>query len=158
MSGSRPHLAVEHPRLYKAAAASALEAEAAALEAGLTAGFVELLKVRVSQLNGCAFCLRIHSADALDKGESPERLAVLSAWRETAYFDPAEQAALGLAETATRIDRRRSAEEAASMASALSRQQASAVAWLAIAMNTFNRIALLSGYRVAPAPSQQAHA
>ena len=156
MSGSRPHLAVEHPRLYKAAAANALEAEAAALEAGLSAGFVELLKVRVSQVNGCAFCLRIHSAEALDKGESPERLAVLSAWRETAYFDPTEQAALELSESATRIDLRRSAGEEASAASALTRQQASAVAWLAIAMNTFNRIALLSGYRVAPAPDRQA--
>ncbi|MGP3918477.1 carboxymuconolactone decarboxylase family protein [Nonomuraea sp. 10N515B] len=59
---------------------------------------VELVKIRTSQINGCAFCLRMHTRDALKKGESTDRLAVLPAWAETGYFSEFERAALRLAE------------------------------------------------------------
>ena len=99
----------------------------------------------MSQLNGCAFCLRLHVRDALDKGESTDRIAVVSAWRETAYFTDAEQAALEIAEQITHIS-----EVAAEDNSALTTQQAAVLKWIAITMNAFNRIAIASRYKIAP--------
>lgn len=61
------------------------------------------MKIRISQLNGCAFCLRMHTRDALAKGESTDRLAVLPAWWESQYFSDTEKAALALAEQATEL-------------------------------------------------------
>src|SRR5690349_1895403 len=58
----------------------------------------ELVKVRVSQVNGCAFCIDMHTKDARAAGEQEHRLYVLSAWREAPFYSPREQAALALAE------------------------------------------------------------
>lgn len=55
---------------------------------------IELVKLRTSQINGCAFCLDMHSADARKGGEAERRLYTLSAWRETPFFTPRERAAL----------------------------------------------------------------
>ncbi|NSL90896.1 carboxymuconolactone decarboxylase family protein [Chitinophaga solisilvae] len=61
----------------------------------------ELLHFRVSQLNGCAFCLDMHAKDALHQGEDPQRLFGLAAWKEAPYYTPAERAALALADGLT---------------------------------------------------------
>ncbi len=63
----------------------------------------ELIKTRVSQINGCAFCLNMHTVDALKIGETAQRLFLLNAWRETDLFTPAEKAVLDLAEHVTLI-------------------------------------------------------
>jgi AhpD family alkylhydroperoxidase len=63
----------------------------------------ELIKIRVSQLNGCAFCIDSHSKDARVQGESEQRIYLLNAWRETSLFSAQEKAALALAEAMTRI-------------------------------------------------------
>lgn len=146
----RPNLGKQEPELYKAALAMAQQADAAALDAGLSGQLLELVKIRVSQLNGCAFCLRAHTHDALAKGETLDRLAVLPAWRETSYFSPVERQALALAEQVTRIGDAPD-HEAADPEVPLTAPQAAAVAWVAIAINTFNRIAITSRYTVAPA-------
>jgi AhpD family alkylhydroperoxidase len=70
---------------------------------GLERGLQELVKARVSQLNGCAFCLDMHTTAALQDGESPRRLNLLAAWREAALFTPREQAALAWAEALTEL-------------------------------------------------------
>lgn len=137
------------PQLYKATIAISDQAGTAAIDSGLAPGFVELLRIRVSQLNGCGFCLRMHTHDALDKGESPERIAVLPAWRETEYFDEAERDALALAERVTRISSS-PRDEQHEPVTTLSPAQAAAVAWVAIVINAFNRIAITSHYRIAP--------
>ena len=72
-------------------------------EAGLDPKLLDLLDLRVSQLNGCAYCMDMHSADLLKRRESPRRLAVLGAWRETDLFTPAEQAMLAWAEALTKL-------------------------------------------------------
>ncbi|MDC7784910.1 carboxymuconolactone decarboxylase family protein [Rhodoplanes sp. TEM] len=64
---------------------------------------LELIKTRVSQINGCAFCLHMHSADALKAGESVARLLLLDAWEESALYTPRERAALAWAEALTRV-------------------------------------------------------
>lgn len=151
MQSPRTDIGQSEPGLYKAAVAMSREADTAAVELGLSTRLVELVKIRVSQLNGCAFCLRWHTRDALAKGETTERLAVLPAWRETSYFDALERGALAVAEAVTRIEDRPLAERSGAATAALSNEQAAAVAWLAISMNSLNRVAITSGYAVAPA-------
>jgi AhpD family alkylhydroperoxidase len=63
----------------------------------------ELVRLRASQINGCAYCLDMHTADALKGGENPRRLATLSAWRETPFFTDRERAALEWTEALTLI-------------------------------------------------------
>lgn len=141
------NLSKQHPEVYRQMTTLDASIQTAAREAGLDRLLVELVKIRISQLNGCAFCLRIHTRDALALGEEPDRLAVLPAWWESQYFSPAEKAALALAEEATRlpVPAPRTCDEGA-----LTTEQASVVAWLAVAMNAWNRIAILSHYPVHP--------
>ena len=63
----------------------------------------ELIKIRASQINGCAFCLNMHTRDARKMGETDQRMHLLNAWRETELYTPKEQAALALTEAMTLI-------------------------------------------------------
>lgn len=72
-------------------------------ESGLETSLVELIEVRASQINGCAFCLDMHWKNARAAGESEQRLYSLSAWRETSYYSERERAALAWAEAITQI-------------------------------------------------------
>lgn len=137
----------QHPDVYEQIASLSGAAEAAAAAAGLDARLVELVKIRVSQLNGCAFCIRLHSRDAVGLGETADRLAVLPAWWESQYFSEVETAALGLAEEVTKLA---ASPRAHWNTGALTDAQVSAVTWLAIVMGAWNRVAIRSGYRVAP--------
>jgi AhpD family alkylhydroperoxidase len=69
----------------------------------LEAGLVHLLYLRVSQLNGCAYCVDAHTYEALHDGEAPQRLYNLTVWRETPFFTPRERAALAWAEAMTQL-------------------------------------------------------
>jgi AhpD family alkylhydroperoxidase len=107
------------------------------------------LKIRTSQINGCAFCLRMHIRDALKKGENPDRIAVLPAWEETGYFSEIDRAALRLTEAITRVpDGHVSDEDFNAAAAVLTADQVSAIAWLATVMNAWNRVAITSRYAV----------
>ena len=70
---------------------------------GLEVALLKLMEVRVSQINGCAYCIDMHTKDARGNGESEQRLYALSAWRETLFFSDRERAALEWAETLTLI-------------------------------------------------------
>lgn len=72
-------------------------------ESGLEKPLLELIKLRASQINGCAFCLDMHWKDARVGGESEQRLYSLDAWRETSYYTERERAALAWAEAVTQI-------------------------------------------------------
>lgn len=148
----RVNLGKAAPELYQAVAELERLASARAEAAGLAKGFTHLLRLRASQINGCAFCLRMHARDALAAGEAAERLAVLPAWRETGYFDARERAALALVEALTRIaDDQLPDATYAEAAAALSAKEIAAVEWVAIVINVWNRIAIPSRYEVAPA-------
>jgi AhpD family alkylhydroperoxidase len=69
----------------------------------LPAGIKELVKLRASQINGCAYCVDMHSHDLRDAGETDERLFSVVTWREAPFFTDAERAALALTEEATRL-------------------------------------------------------
>jgi len=70
-----------------------------------------LVEIRVSQINGCAFCLDMHSTEARRLGESQQRLDCLAAWRETTFFSERERAALAWAESLTRVAETRAPDE-----------------------------------------------
>jgi AhpD family alkylhydroperoxidase len=70
---------------------------------GLERRLTDLVKMRASQINGCAYCLDIHSRDARRTGESEQRLYLLDAWQETSLYTPRERAALAWTEVVTRI-------------------------------------------------------
>ncbi len=141
------NLSKKHPAIYKSVAALSKQADEALEAAGLDAKLGELVKIRVSQINGCAFCLRGHTRDAVALGETSDRLAVLAAWWESQLFTEQEQAALGLAEEVTRLS---VPERTDWNNGSLNDEQISAVSWLAIVMNSWNRIAIRSHYPVAP--------
>src|SRR5262245_42044748 len=80
-----------------------VSANKAAVDSALPAATQELMKIRASQINGCGFCLDMHTKDAAKAGESSLRLNLVAAWREASVFTEAERAALELTEQGTRI-------------------------------------------------------
>ena len=70
---------------------------------GLDKLLMELVRLRVSQINGCAYCIDVHTADARKAGENERRLATVAVWRETPFFTDRERAALDWAEAVTRV-------------------------------------------------------
>ena len=146
----RINIGKQDPASYRALIALAGLAEESAASAGLDPLLVELVKIRTSQINGCAFCLRLHTRDAIRKGEAPDRIAVLSAWEETGYFTEMEQAVLRLTEAIALIaDGRVSDTIYSAVTTVLTDDQVSATAWLSTVINAFNRVAITSRYPVA---------
>ena len=114
---------------------------------GLDATLLELVKTRASQINGCAYCIDMHTKDARARGETEQRLYALSAWRETPFFSPRERAALHWTEAVTRI-----AEHGAIDSSALdaartqfSEKELVDLTLAVVAINGWNRLAVAFG-------------
>lgn len=87
------------PELMKAT----LAFEKAVRTSGLEKSLVELVKTRASQINGCAYCIHMHTRDARAAGETEERLYLLSAWRESSLYTPRERAALAWTDALTLV-------------------------------------------------------
>ncbi|MGZ4453608.1 MAG: carboxymuconolactone decarboxylase family protein [Nocardioides sp.] len=139
------------PALYEAQIAVEKAAVDAAEAAGLHPLLLDLVRLRASQLNGCAFCLRMHTQDAMKNGETADRLAVVAAWWESQYFTEKEQAALTLAEQVTLIgNAHTSPAPKVDVAAILTKEEIAAITALAISINGWNRLAITSGYPVAP--------
>jgi AhpD family alkylhydroperoxidase len=135
------------------AAMNDLEAKvkASATAAGITDGFLHLLKLRASQINQCSYCVRLHTRDALEAGESSDRISLIAAWRESDYFNDKERASLALAEAITLIADGQVAKEVYEFATAvMSDEEVAAVEWIAVSINTWNRIAIASRTPVKP--------
>jgi AhpD family alkylhydroperoxidase len=78
----------------------------------LELSLLELVKIRASQINGCAYCIDLHTKDAQAAGESEQRICALSAWRETPFFTPRERAALAWTEELTKIQQSLASDQA----------------------------------------------
>jgi len=147
----RINLSKAAPALYQAVANLEKLASEAANAVGIEDGFSHLLRLRASQINGCAFCLRMHARDALKSGETEDRISLLPAWREADYFTGKERAALALVEAVTLIaDGQVPDAVYAAAEEALTDEEIAAVEWLAIVINAWNRIAIASRYPVKP--------
>lgn len=137
------------PSVFKAMTATAAEIRARAGELGVDRILLELVNVRASQLNACAFCLDRHTQLALDVGETAQRLGVLPAWRELDLFTPRERAALELTEAVTLVADQHPDDATYERArTALTDDEVSLVIWAAIAINAFNRVSILSQHPV----------
>jgi AhpD family alkylhydroperoxidase len=122
---------------------------AAAEAAGLDKRLIELIKLRASEINGCAFCLHMHAGDARKLGESQERLDVLSAWREAGCFSAREQAALAWTEALTLIaDHERHDPAYAALAANFSEAEIAGLTAAILAINGWNRLAI--GFHMQP--------
>ncbi|WP_220296631.1 carboxymuconolactone decarboxylase family protein [Streptomyces sp. MBT84] len=145
----------QSPKAYHALLQTSETVRATAADAGLDRTLVELINLRVSQLNHCAYCLDIHTRAALRAGETTQRLGVLAAWRDTEVFTPQERAALALAEAVTDPSDAAAQESAyAAAREVLTDDQVSAVIWVAITINAFNRVSILSRHPVRAAGVQ----
>jgi AhpD family alkylhydroperoxidase len=147
----RVNIGKSAPELYQSVASLDRLASQAAAAAGIAEGFTHLLRLRASQINQCAFCVRMHTRDALANGETIDRVSVLPAWRETEYFSDEERASLELVEAITLISDGQVPDAVYERAAAsLSKEEISAVEWLAVVINAWNRIAISSRYPVRP--------
>ena len=151
MNAEHIHIDKQSPSIYQALTGLSRAVFAVAKEAGLPRSLVELVNVRVSQLNGCPTCLEVHHRRAVAAGVTDKQLATLSVWRDTELFDEREQAALRLAEITTTLPDHDTAErEYARARAVLSDDEMSTVIWVAIAIGSFNRVSILSRHQVMP--------
>ena len=127
------------PEVYKAMMALA----GATATTALTVTHRELIKIRSSQINGCAFCIDMHTKDARKAGETEQRIYALNAWRDTPFFDEQERALLALTEEVTLISHGGVSEETYNNAAAILDEKYIAAAIMAIVtINAWNRIAI----------------
>ncbi|CAN7744008.1 MULTISPECIES: carboxymuconolactone decarboxylase family protein [unclassified Ensifer] len=114
------------------------------LQSGLPAALVELVYLRISQINNCAYCLDMHTRELLKKGQQIEKVALVQAWKEAGnLFDGREKAALAWAETVTRVAETGVPDEAFEAASAVFSERELTDLTIAIGlMNAYNRMAI----------------
>ena len=112
-------------------------------KSGLDKKLYELIKTRASQLNGCAYCINMHTRDAMKLGETPQRLFLLDAWRETELYSERERAVLALTEEMTLIAGRHVTDEVYNEAAKhLTDKELAAVIMSVVAINGWNRISI----------------
>jgi AhpD family alkylhydroperoxidase len=135
----RINIAETEPKAYKAM--YALESYLAA--SSLTHTHKELIKIRASQINGCAFCIDMHTKDAMKYGETPQRIFLLSAWQETGLFTEEEKVVLAITEEITLVHDRGLSDETYAAAAGLFTQTYLATLIMAVVtINAWNRIAI----------------
>jgi AhpD family alkylhydroperoxidase len=128
--------------------------EQAIRKSGLETKLLELVRMRASQINGCAYCLDMHSKDARADGETEQRLYGLSAWRETPYYSDRERAALEWTEAITLVSRDQVPDEVYERSRLQFNEAELANLTLAVvAINAWNRIAI--AFRVVPGSYQR---
>ena len=110
----------------------------------------ELIKIRASQINGCAFCINMHTKDARKLGETEQRIYALNAWRETPFFTEEERAILALVEEVTLISHNHVKDETyAAAAKVLDEETIAQVIFATIVINGWNRIAIATNMQPA---------
>jgi AhpD family alkylhydroperoxidase len=141
------------PEAYKAM----VHVEGVVRRSRLDASLLELIKIRASQMNGCAFCIDMHTKDARAKGETEQRIYALNAWRETPFFTDKERAALAWTEAITNIQQGHAPDAVYQELSAHFSEAERVNLTLAITtINAWNRIAI--GFRTVPGSYQPAAA
>lgn len=110
---------------------------------GIEPSLIHLVKIRVSQLNGCGFCIDMHTKEARAEGESEQRLYLLSAWWETSLYSERERAALRWAEAVTRLEHQHVPDEIYEQARRVfGEEQLVALTLLVVEINGWNRFAV----------------
>ncbi len=144
------------PRIEMHTAAPAAYAAMRALSAftgtcGLEPALLELVKTRASQINGCAYCIQMHTRDARKAGESDERLHLLAVWRETVIYTPRERAALAWTESLTLLTEGHAPDAVyAEVRAQFSEEELTNLSLAIATINAWNRLAV--GLRFVPKP------
>lgn len=139
------------PRLNPQAAAPEMISAMLALsgkvtEAGIERSLFELVEIRASQINGCAFCLHMHTSEARSQGETEDRMHLLSAWRESPLFSERERAALGWTEALTRLaDTHAPEADYLAVKAQFTEEEQVVLTMMIVVINGWNRIAM--GFR-----------
>ncbi|MBR0751893.1 carboxymuconolactone decarboxylase family protein [Bradyrhizobium jicamae] len=122
----------------------ALEAVEAQIQAsGLEKSLIELVKIRASQINGCAFCINMHTSDARKQGETEQRIYLLNAWRESPLYTERERAALAWTEAVTLIAETHAPDaEYDAVRAQFSESETVNLTMLIGAINAWNRVAI----------------
>lgn len=121
---------------------------------GLEAGLLHLVFLRVSQINGCAYCVDLHTRDALRDGDSVRRVTNVITWREAPFFTPRERAALDWAEALTRIVETYAPDETfAALRPHFTEKEIADLTYAIAMMNALNRVSV--GFRNGPAPEPE---
>lgn len=116
---------------------------------GLEHSLHELVKIRASQINGCAYCLDMHTKDARAKGETEQRIYALNAWRETPFYTDRERAALEWTEAVTQISQGGPSDQLfAAAREQFSEKELVDLTWAIAAINAWNRMAI--SFRAVP--------
>ncbi|MCQ9330429.1 carboxymuconolactone decarboxylase family protein [Corynebacterium phoceense] len=149
-----PYIDKAHPALFKAYANVSTQVHKAFDKAGIGRELVELVNVRVSQINGCPTCLSIHMPAARKAGVTDLELDNVAAWPTSDIFSDAQRAALHLAEVLTRsstaapLANDELHEAVGAALEVFTEEQVSALEWGIITINSFNRISIASGHPV----------
>lgn len=132
---------VTSPEAFGSITKAVLKLEHYMANSTIEADLYHLVKLRASQINGCAYCMSMHTRDLLHAGERIDRIAVLPAWREAPWFTDREQAALAFTEAVTRLEHQEVPDEVFDHAREVFSEQELADLTLGIAtINTWNRL------------------
>jgi AhpD family alkylhydroperoxidase len=134
---------IDYRRVFAEAVRAMSGLEEAVHQSSLEPELLELVKMRASQLNGCAYCLDMHSKDARARGEQEQRLYVLSAWQEAPFYSDRERAALGWCETLTLLPSRGAPDAVFDeLARQFDEEEIVALTLAIVAINGWNRFAV----------------
>ena len=110
---------------------------------GLEKSLIELVKIRASQINGCAYCINMHTEDARKRGETEQRIYLLNAWREAPLYSDRERAALAWTEAVTLIAQTHAPDDAyAEVRAQFSEEETVNLTMMIATINAWNRIAI----------------
>lgn len=140
---------INYPEASPGAARAMAALQQYVRNSGLEAPLLELVKIRASQINGCAYCINMHTKDARAGGETEQRIYLLNAWREAPYYTPRERAALAWTEALTEIaDAGVSRELRESARREFTDRELVDLTMAVIAINGWNRLSI--GFAVEP--------
>lgn len=144
---------IEYGKVAPGAMTAMLGLESYVRRTGLEPSLLELVKLRASQINGCAYCADMHTKDARARGEAEQRLYALFAWRETPFFTDRERAALAWTEAVTRVSQGQVSDELyQEVRQHFGEKELVDLTIAVIAINGWNRLAV--GFRTVPGTYQ----
>jgi AhpD family alkylhydroperoxidase len=134
---------IEYAKAFPEGYQAMIHLEGAVRRSGIEPALLELIKIRASQMNGCAFCIDMHTKDARHKGETEQRIYALNAWRETPFFTERERAALAWTEAITNIQQGHASDEVyAEVRAQFSEAETVKLTWAIGTINMWNRVAI----------------
>ena len=134
---------IDYATEFPTGVAAMLDLQQAVRNSGLNPVLLELVKLRASQLNRCAYCLDMHSKDARALGESEQRLHLLAAWREAPMYSPRERAALAWCEALTTLSITGAPDEVfADLEEQFSAEEIAVLTFQVVAINSWNRLVI----------------